>query len=248
MESDSNINKGNKNISTSQPSVALALTALLDNTKDEFKPLVAPVLRNLPNEIIIGMAVSLLPNTNINISLIDPNVQLDNINLKIEEKNEKKASDISKNINIQTLTPCNVFNSLLTSTSIAVTNTGNKYGLTEKKIPVNVKVYPRLSDRASNTAKKIFSSIKNNKNKILTKIKSRKHVLDKKIMNDAKIEANSFLTDKRLNDINSINNRIKSLINHKILKTSIIKENILLHLNHEDHIQKIINNIINLSF
>ena len=53
MESDSNINKGNKNISTLQPSVALALTALLDNTKDEFKPLVAPVLRNLPNEIII---------------------------------------------------------------------------------------------------------------------------------------------------------------------------------------------------
>ena len=56
MESDSNkndVNKIDENIPTSQPSAALALTALLDNTKDELKPIVTQVLQNLPNEIII---------------------------------------------------------------------------------------------------------------------------------------------------------------------------------------------------
>ena len=58
------------------------------------------------------------------------------------------------------------------------------------------------------------------------------------------IESNSFLTDKRLNDNISINNRIKSLINHKNIRTSFIKDSILLQLNNTNRIKKIINNII----
>jgi hypothetical protein len=50
----------------SQPSTALALNALLNNTKEEIKPILGPILSILPNPIIIGMAVTLLPNVNIN--------------------------------------------------------------------------------------------------------------------------------------------------------------------------------------
>lgn len=247
MESDSNknnVNKIDENIPTSQPSAALALTALLDNTKDELKPIVTPVLQNLPNEIIIGMAVSLLPNININISLTNPNEQLDKVNLKIEEKNEKKANEISNNPNLQTLNATNVIGNIAGSTLNATNN-----ALSKDKISNNVNQYPRLGDKARDNAKKVLTSIKNIKNKTLQKLKlkSKKGVINKKIMNEAVIEANSFLADKRLNDTISISNRIKSLINHKNIKTSLIKESIISNLNKNktNNIKKIINQIIN---
>jgi len=135
MESDSNkndVNKIDENIPTSQPSAALALTALLDNTKEELKPIVTPVLQNLADEIIIGMAVSLLPDVNINISLTNPNEQLDKLNLKIEEKNEKKANEISNNPNLQTLNATNVIGNIAGSTLNATSNAGNVIGIKNK--------------------------------------------------------------------------------------------------------------------
>jgi hypothetical protein len=251
MESDSdknNVNKIDENIPTSQPSAALALTALLDNTKEELKPIVTPVLQNLPDEIIIGMAVSLLPDVNINISLSNPNEQLDKLNLKIEEKNEKKANEISNNPNLQTLNATNVIGNIAGSTINATSKVGNVIGI-KNKLPIIINNFPRLGDKARDGARKVLTSIKNLKNKTLQKLKlkSKKGFINKKIMNEAVIEANSFLADKRLNDTNSISNRMKSLINHKNIKTSLIKESIISNLNKNktNNIKKIINQIIN---
>ena len=246
---------------TSQPSVALALNALLDNTQEELKPIVGPILTNLPDQVIIGMATTLLPNVNINISLIDPTSQLESVNLNNATKNENKANKILNNPNIKTLTATTVLNSIENTLGTATQKIGNtvnvlgkKAGETISKIKEN-KVVQKVNAEIKNEMKHIISSIKDIKkktlnklksNKVKLKLKSRKDTVSKKIWDDAIQESKSFFTDKKLNDINSIDNRIKSLISHKELKASLVKNDIVSSLSKKDivHIEKLVKNII----
>jgi len=247
---------------TSQPSAALALNALLDNTQEELKPIVGPILTNLPDQVIIGMATTLLPDVNINISLIDPSSQLEIVNLNNATKNEIKANKILNNPNIKDLTPTNILKGIGGTLSTATQKIGNTVGVIGKKTSETIskikdnKVVQEVSKEIKKEMKQIISSIKSIKNKTLNKLKSnrvklklksRKNIINKKILNDTIEESKSFFADKKLNDKNSINNRIKSLISYKDIKASLVKNDIISYLNKKKitNIEKLVKNIIN---
>ena len=128
-----------------QPSAALALTALIDNTQDEIKPYMSSVLKNLPDEVIIGMAQTFVPNAKITVDANKPDDAVEAANLKVEEKNEKKAEALAKNPNIAPLTADKVIAGVATNVTVATSNAGSLLGVTNAPfVPPGAKVPPSV--------------------------------------------------------------------------------------------------------
>ena len=185
-----------------QPSPALALNAILTKVEDEYKPYVMPVLKQLPDKVIIGIATTFAPDAKITIDLNNVDAELAAANLKVQEHNERKAKELANNPNISTMTADKVLGAVVAHVRVA---TGNNPG------PGKI---PEKDSKADNALKNSLASITESKNRTLKNfvVKNEKIELNKELDNEAKVQADSFIIDKKTNDQKTIDDRLKEIL------------------------------------
>ena len=198
----------------------LAKTALIESTNDTLKTTVSAMLDNLPEDVIIHIAQTLLPNANISIDL-NPVVaqrQIGAVNLKVEEKNKKDNEKILKNPNI---TPFAITNVISTPGRWIETELVNGSKNIPPPIPKEIK------DQMKEEKKEIVNVIKDldkhiKEDKIIAtgkdpKVVNQKIDLITPVKEESKAQAQSLMADVKFGDMATVNTRIEQLINFRNL-------------------------------
>jgi hypothetical protein len=220
-----------------QPSATLALTAILDNLSENVRPILAPILASLPDMVIIGLARTTLPNVNINVNPLNVNDKINELNIKVAEKNEKVAAQIAK-ADITNITVGNLTTGLLN-------NTASMIGLSSKPIVAIAKV--PVDKGAQKEAVKIVKEIQKDKSSEINKKRKPRVVrIDQFLMDSAIIESKSFFADHALNDHKTVDARIKNVLEYKNNNTNLIKQNIIENLDKKNikNVENIVRTII----
>jgi hypothetical protein len=163
--------------------------------------------------------------------------KLNEVNIKIAEKNEKVATQIAKS-DITKVTINNVTTGL-------INNTANMIGLAAKPI-VNIPT-ASVDKNAQKEALKIVKEIQKDKSaEINRKRKPRVVRINQFLMDSAIIEAKSFLADHALNDQKTVDARLKNVLEYKNNNTNLIKQNIIENLDKKNikNVENIVKTII----